>query len=155
MRRLTFLFLFLSSFIFLQAQDVSGVQAQLDVMEESADLKHAAWGFCLYDVESGKKLLSRNDKMSLLPASTMKTVTSSAALGILGEDFRFETHLEYDGEIVDGVLKGNLYIKGGGDPTLGSDRFAWGTKMESILDDWQEALSEAGHVRGKLALQIL
>lgn len=51
----------------------------------------------------------------------MKTVTSATALELLGEDYRFETTVEYDGELrPDGILEGNLYIRGSGDPTLNS-----------------------------------
>jgi D-alanyl-D-alanine carboxypeptidase/D-alanyl-D-alanine-endopeptidase (penicillin-binding protein 4) len=50
----------------------------------------------------------------------MKTVVSSAALGLMGPHFRFETPVYLDGEIQDGRFKGNIIIHGLGDPTLGS-----------------------------------
>lgn len=53
------------------------------------------------------------------PASTIKLLTTLAALETLGPQHRFNTELWSDGEISDGVLHGNLYLKGGGDPKLG------------------------------------
>ena len=76
------------------------------------------------------------------PASVMKTVTTATALEILGEDFRFPTTLEYDGSIDNGLLKGNLYIKGSGDPSLGSAHFAPDHKR--FLQEWIFALKKVG-----------
>lgn len=53
-----------------------------------------------------------------LPASTQKVITALAALLQLGPDFRFTTTLENKGSINDGVLKGDLIARFGGDPTL-------------------------------------
>ena len=64
----------------------------------------------------------QNDK-SFTPASVMKLVTTATALETLGGDFHYITKLEYTGEIVEGVLMGDLVITGGGDPTLGSKYF--------------------------------
>jgi len=59
----------------------------------------------------------------LMPASTMKLVTSAVALRELGPAYRFPTWIKYDGELAaDGVLDGNLYIIGQGDPTMVVER---------------------------------
>jgi D-alanyl-D-alanine carboxypeptidase/D-alanyl-D-alanine-endopeptidase (penicillin-binding protein 4) len=105
-RKLFFtLFLFFSSFLFAQ-MNTSGVRAELDKMLANPGLENGQLGFALYDVESGKLLENERINETMLPASTLKTVTSAAALGILGEDFKFKTTLEYDGEIVDGIFEG-------------------------------------------------
>ena len=57
-------------------------------------------------------------KQMALPASTQKVITALAALLQLGPDFRFTTTLESKGTVTDGVLKGNLVARFGGDPTL-------------------------------------
>ena len=134
------------SFLFSQNPYVDVQQAVDDITNHSA-MEHAQWGFVLRDVETGKILLSENPDETLLPASTMKTVTTGAALGILGEDYTFKTYLEHDGEIVDGVLKGNLYIRGGGDPSLGSDRFDSGLDLDGLLDVAVEILNKKGIVK--------
>lgn len=63
---------------------------------------------------SGKILYSKNAKRLLIPASTLKIITSLAALDRLGPDFRFKTEVYQDSE-------GNLKIKGYGDPLLISE----------------------------------
>ena len=52
------------------------------------------------------------------PASTMKLVTTFAALELLGPDYRWKTTAYLDGTLADGVLNGNLVLKGGGDPKI-------------------------------------
>ncbi len=118
-----------------QSAEMKALEAEMDKISNSPYLKPARWSFVVQEVESEKVLVDLNPDETMLPASTMKTVTSAAALGILGEDYRFSTYLEHDGEIVDGVLKGNLYIRGGGDPTLGSDRFKEKTSIENLLNN--------------------
>ncbi len=83
---------------------------------------------------SGKKMV---------PASNVKLLTTGTALNELGSEFQFETALAYDGSVDNGVLKGDLYIVGGGDPTLASkDSIAisdW-----SLFSKWRAILSDAG-----------
>lgn len=120
------------------------VKVQADKISQSSDLKHAQWAFVLMDASNGAVLHDHNGAATLVPASTLKTVTSGAALGILGEDYTFKTTLEHDGSIADGVLKGNVFLRGGGDPTLGSSRFSWGTDMKGVLAIWVEQLKKKG-----------
>lgn len=61
------------------------------------------------------------DKM-FIPASAMKVLTSAAALDALGPSWTFDTDVRHDGTITKGVLKGNLYIVGRGDPTLAVEK---------------------------------
>jgi D-alanyl-D-alanine carboxypeptidase/D-alanyl-D-alanine-endopeptidase (penicillin-binding protein 4) len=72
------------------------------------------------------------------PASVMKLLTTGAALEILGPGFRFPTVLEYTGTIENGVLQGDLYIRGGCDPSLG-----WKGRT-GFLDQWVQAVRNAG-----------
>lgn len=82
----------------------------------------AAIGFCLLD-ENGKPIFaSPLAETALSPASSLKTVTTGAALGILGLDFTFETSLLTTAEVdAAGAVDGDLVLLGGGDPTLSSD----------------------------------
>lgn len=86
-------------------------------------LQHGTLGFILYDLDSSKTLLAENEEKSLIPASTLKLVTTATALEVLRADYTFKTTLGYTGSIADSILKGDLVIVGGGDPTLGSPRF--------------------------------
>ena len=72
------------------------------------------------------------------PASVMKLLTTGAALETMGPGFRFPTILEYTGTIENGVLHGDLYIKGSCDPSLG-----WKGRT-AFLDKWLKAIREAG-----------
>lgn len=60
---------------------------------------------------------------ALNPASTMKLVTSYAALALLGPNYSWKTDVYYDGVVDNGVLEGNLYLKGYGDPQFSQDDF--------------------------------
>jgi D-alanyl-D-alanine carboxypeptidase/D-alanyl-D-alanine-endopeptidase (penicillin-binding protein 4) len=97
------------------------------------------------DMRSGEIVLDQNSHKSLAPASCMKLVTTAAALHILGPDFRFQTDLEYDGNIDEhGVLYGNLYIHGKGDPCLGSERIAPSLNWREQAEAWAEAIAKLG-----------
>lgn len=77
-----------------------------------------------------------NSSYPMVPASTMKLVTTGTALKVLGGGFRYRTRLAYSGEVRGGVLLGDLYIIGGGDPTLGT--------RDSVLAVWTAAVTQAG-----------
>lgn len=64
---------------------------------------------------------SKNADLAVIPASNEKLVVAAVALDELGEDHRFETVVAADAEPVGGVVEGNLYLIGGGDPVLSSD----------------------------------
>ncbi|MEY2776119.1 MAG: D-alanyl-D-alanine carboxypeptidase/D-alanyl-D-alanine-endopeptidase [Pseudomonadota bacterium] len=66
----------------------------------------------------GKRLVEHQPHLPFNPASTIKVVTTRAALGILGEDFRFRTQIFGKGSLRSGVFDGTLVLKGGGDPKL-------------------------------------
>lgn len=113
------------------------------------EMKGASFALVAKEVDSGNVLYAFDEDRSLIPASVMKLVTTATALELLGKDFRFETTLEYDGKIENGVLHGNLYIRGGGDPTLGSaffaeDRNAYHPDANTFMPQWIDALTKAG-----------
>ena len=85
-----------------------------------SSLRYASVGVQVIDLDSAKSIASYRPDQANITASTMKTVVSSAALGLLGPHFRFETPVYIDGEIRDHCLYGNIIVKGMGDPTLGS-----------------------------------
>ncbi|MFC1670575.1 D-alanyl-D-alanine carboxypeptidase/D-alanyl-D-alanine-endopeptidase [Spirochaetota bacterium] len=73
-------------------------------------------GYILYDLDRKSVVTSHNRNKALIPSSTTKILTTTAALNTLGADYRFKTLLCYTGRIKSGVLKGDLYLKGSGDP---------------------------------------
>jgi serine-type D-Ala-D-Ala carboxypeptidase/endopeptidase (penicillin-binding protein 4) len=81
------------------------------------------WSILAVSLDRGDTLFARSPDQPLAPASNMKLLTTAGALEYLGENHRFTTYMFADGPIRDGVLHGNLYLYGTGDPTLGT-RFA-------------------------------
>ncbi len=63
-----------------------------------------------------------NADVSVNPASTMKLVTTYAALELLGPTYQWKTEFYTDGKLDSGILNGNLYLKGGGDPKLNMEK---------------------------------
>jgi len=75
----------------------------------------------------------------------MKVITTAAALHYLGSDFMFKTELQCDGTIdADGTLNGNLYIKGFGDPTLGSHQFRAADEIDVVMTTFLKSLRNPG-----------
>ena len=75
------------------------------------------------DLKSGDTLISHQAKLPLVTASTTKLFSTAMALELLGPTFRFNTRLYADGKIKEGVLNGDLWIRGGGDISFGSHYF--------------------------------
>ena len=75
------------------------------------------------DVASGESLVELNASMPRQPASTMKLVPTWAALELLGPAYAWKTRAWSDAPVAKGVLKGNLYLQGGGDPLLTIERW--------------------------------
>lgn len=75
-------------------------------------------GAKFYSLDRQQVIYSRNSDTLFTPASNMKMFTSAMALKKVGPDYRFHTRLYSNGKIKGTVLKGDLYIKGFGDPSL-------------------------------------
>ena len=75
------------------------------------------------DVATGSNLLELNPAMPRSPASTMKVLPTWAALDLLGPAYAWKTRALADAPVAKGVLKGNLYLQGGGDPLLTIERW--------------------------------
>jgi len=109
------------------------------------DFSTATLGFYAEDINTGEVISSINKEKSFRPASTLKLLTTATALELLGPDHRFETRLEYSGSIdtLKRLLDGNIYIMGGGDPTLGS-RYFDSTSNKQFLNKWIKAVKAMG-----------
>jgi serine-type D-Ala-D-Ala carboxypeptidase/endopeptidase (penicillin-binding protein 4) len=75
-------------------------------------------GYMLLDVETGLVLAELNADLPLIPASTTKLATAVVALDVLGPEHRYRTELLADGVVEHGVLRGDLILRGTGDPAL-------------------------------------
>jgi len=134
----------LKTILFLIISFYSSILLSQDKIKEilnNENLKTASVAFSVYDFTNEKSVYSFNENKSLRPASNLKLLSTAAILDILGADYRFNTLLENSGTILNGELKGNLYVIGGGDPSLGSYRFNKNNPTE-FIDEWIKTLQE-------------
>jgi len=80
-------------------------------------------GIVVQKVDASTPLHSRNAELAMNPASTMKLLTTFAALEMLGPAYRWKTEVFLDGKLENGVLQGDLVFKGYGDPKLTVEQF--------------------------------
>ncbi len=78
-------------------------------------------GYLLFDLHDGSMVEAHRPDEPRVPASTFKAATVIAALQVLGADYRFATSLFTIGEVTENTLRGDVYLRGGGDPTLTTD----------------------------------
>ena len=104
----------------LQLLAARTAQDAVDKFVSDSSLLYASVGVQVIDLATGEPIASYRPEQANITASTMKTVVSSAALGLLGPHFRFETPVYLDGEVIGGRFVGDIVIRGLGDPTLGS-----------------------------------
>ena len=142
MRYVYFIFLvvcFQFSFAQLQATKDEVEKLKTDIL-----LQNASWGFCIIDNETGEILIDKDKNKSLIPASSTKTITTSTALALLGENFTFNTKVYYTGTINDAVLNGNIIVVGSGDPTLASSKLEGTVSEEKFVNDIISTLKKFG-----------
>jgi D-alanyl-D-alanine carboxypeptidase/D-alanyl-D-alanine-endopeptidase (penicillin-binding protein 4) len=99
---------------------------------------HASWGIAVVSLDSGRTLYAHRADRLMRPASIAKLFTAALGLATLGPDYRFTTRLLATGPIRHGHLQGDLILRGGGDPTLGTADGA----------DWAQQLAAQASTQG-------
>jgi len=94
----------------------------LDALKQ-ANIPQTSVGVYVQAVDASQPLIAHNAQKALNPASVMKLVTTNAALDLLTPAYRWKTEVYRDGDVVNGVLQGNLIIKGFGDPNFKAQDF--------------------------------
>jgi len=84
----------------------------------AAALAPHEYGVAVVPLDGRPPLVWHNAEAAFNPASTMKLVTTHAALSLLGPNFRWRTQILMRGQLVGDVLQGDLVLQGGGDPKL-------------------------------------
>jgi D-alanyl-D-alanine carboxypeptidase/D-alanyl-D-alanine-endopeptidase (penicillin-binding protein 4) len=128
-------------------QEIQALQRLQQGMENDINeprFSNAFVGMEVKSIRTGESLFHLNEKKNFLPASNLKLVTTAAALGTLGPDFRYSTQLVTNGKIHRGVLKGDLIIRGSGDPTFGSSSMFPDKDPSWIFDGWADSLEKLG-----------
>ena len=102
----------------------------------------ALWGIEVTNLRTGERLFRHNPEHLFTPASNAKLLTTVAALRRLGPSHRYDTGLYVDGPVRNGVLRGNLIVRGSGDPTLGG--YHQRTDPTVVFRRWADSLKAAG-----------
>lgn len=139
-----FLLLIIFETVHLNAQDVKSVfNKAYKNFALNKSFKHASISLFVINNSTGKTITAVNTDEGLAPASCQKVITASTSFELLGHNYTYKTTLGYTGKIVNGVLNGDLIIKGSGDPTLGSWRYTETTE-ENIISEFKKAISREG-----------
>ena len=116
------------------AVSTTSLASRIDQIVNTPDLGSCFIGIKIRSLADGTVLYEQNANKLFHPASNMKLLTTATALHALPVDFQFRTQLFSDASISNGVLRGDLYVRGAGDPLLRS----------SDLDSVAEQLRMAG-----------
>lgn len=95
----------------------SGLPEAIDTILGDPRMEGGAASVVVADAKTGETLYQHHPTGRLMPASNTKLATSAAAMGTLGPDYRFGTDALAAGRVRGGVLDGDLYLRGTGDPT--------------------------------------
>lgn len=117
-------------------------QRYIETAARGEALKSSVFGV-LAVTEGGDTLACWNSDQRMVPASTMKLITTGMAIHLLGPDFKYITRIGYSGVIKDGTLDGDLYIVGGGDPTIAS-KDSISISRTDLFRQWKSFLDKAG-----------
>ncbi len=120
--------------------DSPAVISELEKIQNESATKTASIGFCMVPLDGEPSdATGYHIDTGLIPASTMKAITTATAVEILGPDFMFRTELQLAGILGDdGTLSGDVVVRGGGDPTLAE------SGISATFERWKEALTEEG-----------
>src|SRR5215475_5028779 len=118
---------------------------------QTAPVDKGEWGLLVVDASSGEMLYEKNADKYFVPASNMKLLTTALALDTLGANYRFRTTIETNGTLgADGMLRGDLFFVGRGDPNLSNRKFPFEAKEEfdgppeRVLAEMADALVARG-----------
>ncbi len=101
----------------------AGTPAPVTEIMAAQRLPSSSYSMVVLDPLSGRVLLSHNADTPRSPASTIKVVTTFAALDVLGPTYLWHTHALVRGTLEAGVLDGDLILQGGGDPYMTLERW--------------------------------
>ncbi|MBM4174617.1 MAG: D-alanyl-D-alanine carboxypeptidase/D-alanyl-D-alanine-endopeptidase [Ignavibacteria bacterium] len=122
----------------------------LDDIFNDPNFSNSHWGVVIQSLNTGEYFYKRNENKNFMPASNMKLFTSAVGLLDLGPNFQYETSLYLKGKIDDEIVKGDLVIRGSGDPTI-TARF-YNDDPNYVFSSWADSLVELGveEIRGNI-----
>lgn len=110
---------------------------------EPSGLARSFWSLSIQDADSGAELVAVRSHHLTTPASTMKLVSAATLWSQVGGGKRIPTEIYTDGLIEAGELRGNLYIVGHGDPSIGS-RYFWNSDPDRFFKEVAKELKAQG-----------
>jgi D-alanyl-D-alanine carboxypeptidase/D-alanyl-D-alanine-endopeptidase (penicillin-binding protein 4) len=94
------------------------IERELAAAFSAPELSHAVWSVLVQSLDTGEVLYRLNPDTLVVPASNQKIVSMATGAAALGWDYRYETRLETAAPADNGVIRGDVYVVGTGDPTL-------------------------------------
>jgi len=141
MRYLLFILLCCFTQNIVSQANIEKLQSIVDKQLSYSEFDHANVTLTLLDIETNNIIASHRPDKVLIPASSLKLITTLTGIKTLGPEFRFKTGLYYNGSIDDqGVLNGDIVIVGGGDPTLGSSSYDGYPNFNALLASMVNAI---------------
>lgn len=130
------------------SKPVRALRADLERIFTAPIMARGVWGVDIRSLDSGERIYHLNAGRLMMPASNMKILTLATTAETLGWDYRYTTTLETAGAIADGVLQGDLIVRGSGDPTINTR----GGRGDAVFNDFAEGLRTAGirEIRGRV-----
>jgi serine-type D-Ala-D-Ala carboxypeptidase/endopeptidase (penicillin-binding protein 4) len=147
MRRISLIFI-----LFLATGIIYSQEKAVQLFLSDSSMIHASVSISIKDADNRETVKDYNSGKSLIPASVIKLITSGVALEMLGPQYHFRTIIGYTGSLNKrtGRLSGDVIIKGGGDPALGSKYFE--DHYQDFLSRWVSEIKMTGikRVDGKV-----
>ena len=136
--------IFSFQFSICEAQQIAELEKTVVATQREGVMQHGMLAVSVYNITKDKPVYNYNSQLSMAPGSVNKLLSTGVGFARLGSNFRFTTRLSIRGTIDrDGVLHGNVYIIGGGDPLLGSYRYRQ-TSIDTLFEGWMQALKKKG-----------
>jgi D-alanyl-D-alanine carboxypeptidase/D-alanyl-D-alanine-endopeptidase (penicillin-binding protein 4) len=143
MKKVCLLFTFSVNCIILLAQTVGDKLVKaVSEFENDPRMEAALVSLYVMDADNGALVYEKNSRYGMAAASTQKLFTAAAILELLGKKFSYKTTINLFEKGNDPLKSGMIEIRGSGDPSLGSWRYA-GIKKETLLKDWSKTLVKA------------
>lgn len=143
MKHLVLLILLVVTQINVFSQDKQ-LEEWVNEFASSSTLSNGSVSIVIRD-QNGEIVAEKNAATSLPTASTAKLFSTASALEILGPDYKAKTRIYVEGNITpEGELNGNIWIRGGGDPSLGSKYFNDDDERMQFLKEWAKVIKENG-----------
>ena len=135
----------LSFLLIFNAFSQNNVEKAVANFEKDPVNKNAGISFLAVDLQNGENIAKINAEKALTAASTTKLFPTAVAMEVLGSNKKTKTRIYFSGEVTSkGELIGDIWIRGGGDVSLGSKFFSKESQELQFLNDWADTLIKKG-----------